>query len=96
VEYYDDNGPGMCCPDYVMKINGQVVILECKLTDCQEAYSQLGKLYIPVFTKMLGYAPQGIVVVKNLARGSATPCHSITEALASGKTVHWLGKTPLL
>jgi hypothetical protein len=93
VEFCDDNGPGFCCPDYVLKVNGALVIIECKLTDCADAYTQLSHLYLPVFEMLTGAKPHGIVVCRNLSRRSALPVHSIREALESDvkRPLHWMG-----
>ncbi len=98
VQFCDANGEGFCCPDFVLKLDGQVIILEAKLTDCKEAYSQLARLYIPVFQHLLRTDVEGIVIAKNLHRGSLIPARDIPGALSSvpPRLVHWLGTTPLI
>lgn len=99
VQFCDANGEGYCCPDFVLKLDGRIVILEAKLTDCPEAYSQLSKLYIPVFQHLLRTDDvRGVVIAHNLHRNSLPPAFDIPSALElpPPSLVHWLGSTALI
>ena len=100
--FYDANGPGYCQPDVLLGLEGQIVILECKLTEVDEARKQLAYLYVPVVSKALERPAKGIVVVRHLTRESdpSNVCTSLGEALkrASGTyypTLHWIGRGPI-
>jgi len=97
VRFKDANGEGYCCPDFVLKLGGKIVILEAKLTDCQDAYTQLSRLYLPVFKWILQTDEiEGVVVAKNLHKKSYAPASDIPGALRGSGLVHWIGKTPLI
>lgn len=97
VQYCDANGEGYCCPDYLLRVDGTLVVVECKLTDCAEAYTQLSRLYLPVFRHLCQTEDvRGVVVVKNLTRRSAPAVGTIAEALVTGAAVQWRGTGSLL
>jgi hypothetical protein len=97
VKFRDANGEGYCCPDFVLKLGGRVVILESKLTDCPSAYTQLSRLYIPVFQHLLGTDDvRGVVIARNLTPASKTPAYTLEGALAGTGLVHWIGGIPLI
>lgn len=93
--FKDQNGPGMCSPDFVLLLNGRVVVIECKLTDCVEAEEQLLGLYLPVLGFVLGQVPRAVVVAKNLTPASARPSPDLYSAMAWPglcPRVHWSGR----
>jgi hypothetical protein len=99
-EYY--NGQSHWCQVDVLiyedlrKVN---FILECKLTDVEEAKEKLRDLYIPVVRAATNLPTFGIVVAKNLTPKSdkvvATSLYDATDmAVESRKvvTLHYIGK----
>lgn len=94
-EFRDINGGGYCQPDYLVEIDGVVVILECKYTWTRAALLQLNKLYLPVVAKALNKPTRGIVVCKVLVPdASGQVCGSLEDALAVRNGIpiwHWLG-----
>ena len=100
--FVDANGLGYCQPDVLLGLDGQVVVLECKLTEVDEARKQLAYLYLPVVAKALGKPTKGIVVVRHLTRESnpSNVCTSLGEALKRATseyypTLHWIGRGPI-
>ena len=100
--FRDLNGAGYCQPDVLLALDGQIVVLECKLTDVDEARLQLAKLYLPVVALALSKPVRGIVVVRHLTRESDTSLvvTSMGEALRHATeryfpTLHWIGRGPL-
>ena len=100
--FVDANGLGYCQPDVLLGLDGQVVVLECKLTEVDEARAQLGHLYLPVVARALGKPARGIVVVRHLTRESnpSNVCTSLGEALKRASdtyfpTLHWIGRGPI-
>jgi hypothetical protein len=97
-EFCDANGPGWCQTDLLWHHEGQVAVLEVKLTDWGEAKDELLGLYVPVLGLALGRPVRPIVVAKTLTRASAatTVYPSLRKALASTESVpivQWLGHT---
>ena len=99
--YQDDAGPGFCSPDLVAQQGSWVVVLECKLSNIEEAEIQLEKLYFPVLRVAYGRPTRGIVLVRHLNRqvDRRRITTTLQEALArppeSMPILHWLGKGPL-
>ncbi len=99
--YVDRNGPGYCQPDLYFEEQGRLIVLECKLTDCDGARGQILDLYAPVLSKALGKPVQGIIVVRHLTRN--TELELVHGSLALAKVacqtqipiLHWLGTGPL-
>lgn len=101
-EFEDANGIGYCQPDVILLLEGEAIVVECKLTEVDEARKQLGRLYIPVVSAALRRPARGIVCVRHLTRESDTQrvVSSMGAALkcASAEyfpTLHWIGKGPL-
>ncbi len=100
--YADANGEGYCQTDVLLSLDGEVVVLECKLTEVDEARKQLGMLYLPVVAKALGRSARGVVVVRHLTKESNLS-HVVTSLGAALKvasadfypTLHWIGRGPI-
>lgn len=103
--FEDMNGPGLCQPDILIEISkSSVFVLECKLTDTDEALFQIRHLYIPVVETALDVKVAGAVVCKNLR--SCSKMDNIVPDIASAigfcaanpreiPIIHWLGNTLL-
>ena len=103
-EYEDRNGPGWCSPDFLLRRNGEILVLEAKLTATREAWSQVEDLYFPVLECALrGHARiGGAIVAKNLPSWlpSSLICDSLSAAWDHSRNgavpcLHWLPRTPL-
>lgn len=100
-EFWDKNGRGFCQPDIVFSCQGNVYVLEVKLTDIEKASAQLTELYLPVVSMALGTPARGIIVTKYLTR--TTPKNLIADCLKSAiaqtqKTIpilHYIGTGPI-
>ena len=94
-EFEDARGYGQCSPDLVLAWQGQLIVVECKLTDVIEARSQILELYKPVLEYVTQKKVWGVVVSKNLTPYSTQVVASIGEALLQLETgiplLHWLG-----
>lgn len=97
--YADRGGPGWCAPDMVLQTPWGVLVIEAKLTDVPEAYTQVRKLYMPVLDEALNQRVLGIVICRGLTPqryGQVT--ESLSEALAVARggiaipTLHWPGR----
>jgi len=100
--FHDANGPGYCQTDVLLGLDGGIVVLECKLTEVEEARRQLSYLYIPVVARALGKPAKGIVVTRHLTRETnpSNVCTSLGEALKRATseyfpTLHWIGRGPI-
>jgi hypothetical protein len=95
--FIDANGEGYCCPDIIIDHATGLFVLECKLSDREEAKSQLTDLYIPVISHVYARPARGIVVTKVLKRQSSGIVTSLCEAFQSNDipVLHWLGRGPL-
>lgn len=100
--FVDANGPGYCQTDVLLGLDGQVVVLECKLTEVEEARRQLMHLYLPVVGRALHRRTVGIVVVRHLTKESnvANVVTSLGAALkvaseSFAPTLHWIGRGPI-
>lgn len=99
--FWDANGPGYCSPDFILQSSGMIFILECKLSNVQEARAQLEELYLPVVALATGLPTRGIVLVKSVWREDRPEL--ITDSLSQAcllaqtsiPTLHWLGRGPL-
>jgi len=99
--FVDKNGHGHCCPDIILDLGRGIVVLECKLTDVDEARSQLEWLYKPVLARAYNKPVRGIVVTRHLTR--LTNVTNVVDSLGAAllapfgslPTLHWLGRGPL-
>lgn len=98
--FVDRNGPGFCSPDFIIEGHSFVAVLECKLTDTDEARKQIRALYTPILEKFYSKPVLGVVVAKYLTPNSRNIVHDLASALKLTKnsaiaTLHWLGKGPI-
>jgi hypothetical protein len=101
-KFCDREGEHYCQTDVLMALGGTCYVLECKLTDVEQAYTQLSRLYVPVLSRALSGPVGGIIVVRHLTRKSelSRVVPTLREAInmASSSffpTLHWLGKGPI-
>lgn len=100
--FLDANGEGWCQTDVLLVLSREAIVIECKLTEVDDARKQLGRLYLPVVARALGKPTRGIVVARYLSRESdeRRVVRSLSEALACAEgdyfpTLHWIGKGPI-
>lgn len=67
LRFVDNNGPGYCCPDFLVAQGATLWVLECKLTDWDEAEAQLEGLYRPVLGLLWSGPIRCITVARNLS-----------------------------
>lgn len=97
ISFVDSNGPGFCCLDHLIRLtSSEFLVVECKLTDCGEAHTQLSQLYLPVMEFLTKGRVRGVVVCKNLTRESKSPARSLVDGALRGAPFHWSGFGPLL
>lgn len=99
-EYFADGKRGYCQTDFLLFSGLEVYILECKLTNVEEALGQLRELYAPVVQAAYRLPVHGIVVVKSLSRASgalivATLKSACSQAIHTIPVLHYLGQGPL-
>jgi hypothetical protein len=99
--YTDANGRGYCSPDLLLETPKAVFVFECKLSNVDEARSQLSELYLPVVGLALAKPAFGIVLVKAVTREKSVSLitDSVSKACLLAQscipTLHWLGRGPL-
>lgn len=99
--FVDNNGSGYCQTDLLVKLAGECIIFECKLTDTERGRSQLSRLYFPVVGKCYGLPTRGMVVTRHLS--GETQLELVTDQLATAlssprdiiPTLHWRERNPL-
>lgn len=65
--FVDNAGPGYCQPDLLFAKGDCLFVVECKLTDCSEAWDQLQLLYRPVLRSLWDGEICPIVVARYLS-----------------------------
>jgi hypothetical protein len=100
--YLDANGRGYCQTDIVLAYSGEVFVLECKLTEVDDAWRQLASLYIPVVSLALKHPAKGIIVARHLSKRSdrSAVCTRLEDAMAEAQssyfpTLHWIERGPI-
>lgn len=105
-EFVDANGHGYCQCDglfYDIRTDAYVVF-EFKLTEVDEARSQLKNLYLPVIETAWPrfQKPRGVVVARHLTRETNVDlvCDSLWKAITFERpdtipTLHWIGRSAL-
>ena len=97
-KFEDRHGIGYCSPDLLFIRDKAALLLECKLTDWEEAWEQLQRLYIPVVGAALGVSAFPVVLVKHAPASGPTIVTTLAEALATAEhrpVLHWIGRGPL-
>lgn len=51
-EFLDGNGKGWCQIDHFVRLEDQVLLVECKLAEREEAWTQMSQLYVPVLERL--------------------------------------------
>ena len=67
LRFVDNGGVGYCCPDYLMISRGTLWVVECKLTDWDEAEAQMQNLYVPVLRALWDGEISSVTVAKHLS-----------------------------
>lgn len=90
-----------CQTDVLLRLGERNVVLEVKLTEADEARSQLAK-YVPIVAHALRTPCHGIVVCRHLSRERdlrrvvTSMAHALRVCSASYyPTLHWLAKGPI-
>lgn len=101
-EFTDANGHGYCQPDVIVELPDMDVIFECKLTDVEEAQSQLEGLYVPVVSRAFRRPARGVIVARYLTclRSPDRVVDSVQAALGADPAwlcpiLHWIGRGPI-
>lgn len=81
LEYFDTNGRGLCNPDIVLRTHDRVVVLECKLTQTDVAWSQIAQLYKPCLSFLWSLPVFGVGVYRTLVRQPKNPVLRLDELL---------------
>lgn len=83
LKFRDNNGLGYAQPDSLFVVAGRLCLVECKLTDTEEADSQMAGLYEPLLSKLWLGPIHKVVVVKYLSpfTARARVCAGWDEAL---------------
>ncbi len=98
----DALGEAFCQTDVLLMLDGEVAILECKLTEVGDARRKLRELYVPVVQRALKRPTKAIVVARYLTNESDREmiCATLGVALRSASaeyfpTLHWIGRGPI-
>lgn len=98
-QYEDSHGRGYCQPDILLISTSVVWVLECKLSNVDEARAQIALLYAPILRYVYKRDVRGIVVARHLTRiGVQTDVFSgLRDAMkvndfATFPVLHYLGK----
>lgn len=98
LEFEDANGKGYCQADFVLKLAGAVVVLECKYTWTATGHVEMDTLYKPLLGRLEGLPVLGVQVCKKLtpetpsrAAVRSTLAAAISAAWNGPAVWHWLG-----
>lgn len=91
--FEDANGFGYCQTDHYLLLPGFIVLIECKLTQSDQAEDQLDKLYRPILEKIYGVPVVCVHCFKNMRRHPANRIDEIEEIIFKPKrgiwNLHW-------
>lgn len=88
--FSDTYGSGNCSPDIVLLAQGQICVVEIKLTWIPEALTKLQLLYCPVVSFAMQKPVNGLVICKNLTPKAPPAALTLSEALSQpGGLLHW-------
>lgn len=101
-EYRADGEHGFCQPDFLHLGLSVVHVIECKLTNVEEATEQLLDLYFPVLRRAYpGRSVRGMIVARSVHRApsAALVVPTLTQALevcdVRVPVLHWIGRGAL-
>lgn len=80
IGYTDSQGTSYCQPDIFLVLPGWILLLECKLTQTEEAERQLQGLYKPVLEWIFHKPVVTVQVCKNLRYKPKNEIQSLREA----------------
>jgi hypothetical protein len=98
--FHADGKLGFCQPDFVYP-SSAIIVIECKLTNIEQATEQLLDLYFPVLRAAYDRPVRGIIAVRSVHRcpDLAHITTSLREAIDVAETkvpvLHWIGKGAL-
>lgn len=87
--FRDMNGSGYCQTDHYLKYENFIVLLECKLTQSNDAIKQMALLYRPVLEHIYGLPVIPVQVCKNLRYNPPNLIVDIEDLLAEPKIQLW-------
>jgi hypothetical protein len=99
--YHADGLLGYCQTDFIRHSSTATYVLECKLSNVEQATEQLLDLYFPVLRRVYDKPVYGIIVTRSVHRvpDLAHITNSLSEALRLAESrvpvLHWLGRGPL-
>ena len=99
--FFADGEYGYCQPDFLLIEDRAITVIECKLTNVEQATEQLLDLYFPVLRAAYARPVRGIIAVRSVHRAPACAhiANNLRDALdVSEKRVpvlHWIGSGPL-
>ncbi len=88
--FIDANGEGIAQSDYFIRRRDEILLFECKLTQCDLAWDQLNHLYRPLLEMLFGLPVWSVLVCKNLREVPEGLITNLEDA-RDGTTFHWLG-----
>jgi hypothetical protein len=100
--YHADGLLGYCQTDFLRVGASAVHVIECKLTNVEEACEQLLDLYFPVLRRVYSLPIYGIIVTRSLHRTPdlAKVTSSLSAALSLSydrvPVLHWMGHGPIM
>lgn len=96
LEFEDESGFGFCQPDVVLVGEDRVVVVECKLTQTDQAEDQLELLYMPIVRLLFGLPVFGVQICRNQYQRPRNPIRRIETLfeedlldLDTINTLHW-------
>jgi len=94
--FIDKNGHGWCQPDIYLEFKDCIILIECKLTQTENAFLQMKELYVPVLQKVHGKPVYTVQVCKILRYAPKLRLNCIMEMVDRPRdgeyTWHFLGR----
>jgi hypothetical protein len=81
--FHDDYGVANCCPDFLLRLDQGIVVVEVKLTWVEVAMAKLEELYCPVIRTALRMPTRPLVICRNMSRLAPPPQFTLREAMSS-------------
>lgn len=67
--YSDDKRVGVCCIDHYAVLHSHIVLVECKLSEKDEAWAQMANLYAPILEREYSLPVSRVQAVRHLRTG---------------------------
>jgi hypothetical protein len=88
--FHDTFGTANCSPDFLLHVDGAIIVVEVKLTWVEVALAKLDDLYMPVIHAALGLPVCPLVICRNVTGLSPAPQLTLSAALKSdAKLLQW-------